>query len=55
MKKIVVPPDYILAKPQEDTVPIMLGSCDKENYEDLKEIKQKGEYIYKLTGRKPKA
>jgi hypothetical protein len=47
------PPDYILARPREKDVPFVVASCDKENIDDLKELRQKGEYIYKLMGRKP--
>lgn len=47
-----IPPDYILAKPVEDDVPEIQASCDKENLDDLKDLKVKGMYIYKLVGRK---
>lgn len=46
------PPDYILAMPQENEVPEILASGDKENLEELKELVRKGEYLYKLVGRK---
>jgi hypothetical protein len=47
---MIQPPDYILVTPQDDEVPEMVASS--EDIDDLKEIKQKGMYIYKLVGRK---
>lgn len=47
-----IPPDYILAMPVEDSVPEVQASCDKEDLDDLKLLKVKGMYIYKLIGRK---
>jgi hypothetical protein len=46
------PPDYLLAKPIVGEVPEIQASCDKEDLDDLKEMKQKGWRIYKLVGRK---
>lgn len=48
------PPDYILAIPREREIPEIVASCDSENLPELKEIKQKGQYIYKRIGRGPK-
>lgn len=47
-----IPPDYILAMPVEDSVPEVQASCDKEDLDDLKLLKVKGMYIYKLIGGK---
>jgi hypothetical protein len=47
------PPDYILAMPKEDDVPEVQASCDAQDIDDLKLIKQKGWFIYKRIGRKP--
>jgi hypothetical protein len=46
------PPDYILVTPQDKEVPRIEASCDREDIDDLKEIKAPGMYIYKLVGRK---
>jgi hypothetical protein len=45
----VRPPDYILAMPEEEEVPIIMGSCDKCDLEELKEFRRRGMYIYKLV------
>ena len=47
------PPDFILATPQDDNVPRIEASCDREDIDDFKKLKLPGMYIYKLVGRKP--
>jgi hypothetical protein len=47
-----LPPDYVLVIPRENEVPEIVASCDKENIDELKELKVKGMHIYKLVGRK---
>ena len=50
IKMTIKPPDYILAIALENEVPEIVGSCDKEDLDDLKELKEKGMHIYKLIG-----
>jgi hypothetical protein len=45
------PPDYILAIPREGEVPEVMASCDKEDLEELKDLKLRGWYLYKRIGR----
>ena len=47
-KRNIAPPDYILAKPRENDVPEILGSCDRLDVQDLRKFQEPGEYIYKL-------
>ncbi len=43
------PPDYILAIPINGEVPEIQASCDSEDLDELKELKEKGMYLYKLV------
>ena len=43
------PPDYILAKPSENDVPMVMASCDKQDVDELKDLRIEGMYIYKLV------
>jgi len=43
------PPDYILAKPNEEDVPLIMASCDKQDIDKMKELCIPGMYIYKLV------
>lgn len=45
-------PDYILVIPKDDAIPEVMASCDKEDIDDLKEMKVEGMFIYKLVGKK---
>jgi hypothetical protein len=44
------PPHYILAMPKNNEVPEIVASCEKEDVEELKELRLSGQYIYKLLG-----
>jgi hypothetical protein len=48
---MIPPPDYILAMPRENDVPEIRASCDKENIDELKEMRSSSTYIYKLVWR----
>jgi len=45
------PPEYILAQPHAGRVPEILASCDAEDIDDLRLMKQDGQYIYHLVKR----
>lgn len=44
-------PDYILVLPKENGVPEVMASCDKEDLDELKDLKQDGMFIFKRVGK----
>jgi len=44
-------PDYILVVPKENDVPEVMASCEKQDLEELKGLKQDGMFIFRRVGR----
>ena len=51
IKMTTKPPDYILVIPVENEIPEVMACCDKQDFDELKGLKEKGMYIYKLVNK----
>ena len=51
IKMTIKPPDYILAIPVENKIPEVMACCDKQDFDELKGLREKGMYIYKLVNK----
>jgi len=44
-------PDYILVVPKENGIPEVMASCEKQDFDKLKDMKIEGMFIFRRVGR----